>query len=673
MKEFRYNRLLIAIIVIGLLASLTVVWQRHQVEKANNQVELAMEYEDVIELAQLDGVPTDALMQQLKDAGVTSLAVYETSLEKLSKSGKAAVISGAEIQSLHRSDPIWQPLIAAGRILPQDVYVVGQDDASFNEIRDDLSRRLSPERVAVLDAPHRILAAKANFEKVQKWNLGLPRAEMLHAAEQGFYVIARPSNYTKVETSDVESVFSRMAGIANISAVMFVGEEALGFPDKLPLTLGKLKENGYTLALIEHPLQLQFVKQEGLTNLVAADAYRAARVYVIPKDEQPKLRMADAIQRWGVTDQERNIRINLLRKFDKAEPGKTLVETNLAYVNGVKQELLAKRFTLGKAGVYQDYFAPAWLTALSIAGAVAAGVLFLSLVHPFGKRWQYLLWFLLSLALTLPLLKGGGTLARQMAALASAILFPTLSMTWFLDAWRKKELNGKGGLARIMGDGCRYLALTVGISLIGGLYVAALLADVRFFLEMEIFRGVKLTFVAPILMVSLTYFSRYRLLDEVPAGIGAQLKALLNYPVQIKTLLGCALVALVALVYVGRSGHTAGVPVPDIELKLRAFLERVMFARPREKEFMIGHPAFFLLVMAAYRQWPRILHYALVLVATIGQGSLVETFAHMRTPVFMSFVRGLDGMAAGIAFGLLAVVGVQVLAYLSSLLGRRSA
>lgn len=45
--------------------------------------------------------------------------------------------------------------------------------------------------------------------------------------------------------------------------------------------------------------------------------------------------------------------------------------------------------------------------------------------------------------------------------------------------------------------------------------------------------------------------------------------------------------AVVVFVFVGRSGHTAGVPVPAIEIKLRAFLEQVMYARPREKNFSL--------------------------------------------------------------------------------------
>jgi hypothetical protein len=383
-----------------------------------------------------------------------------------------------------------------------------------------------------------------------------------------------------------------------------------------------------------------------------------------------------AIHRWALTDQERNIRVNLLRKYDKPEPGETLIETNLKYVAGVKKALEAKSFTLGRAGIYQPYFPSPWLLAAIIAGATAAGVLFLTLIRPFPARYQYLLLAVLSLALMWPVLKGSGNLVRQAVALVSAVVFPVLSMTWQLDRWRQKAPYAGSALGRIIMDGLVGLTTVVCLSLVGGLYVGAILGDVRFLLEMEIYRGVKLTFVMPLVLVTITYLGRFSLFDgeaEAERGIVQRVTAVLNYPVYVKTLLLFAAGGVAAWVFVGRSGHTAGVPVPAWELKLRAFLEANMYARPREKEFMIGHPAFFLAVMAFYRNWPRLFHYLLVVAATIGQGSLVETFAHLRTPIFMSVVRGIDGLLVGAVLGVLAVIAVQVLHYLSFLMGRRPA
>lgn len=681
MKDFKYNRVLIFLIMIGLIAALTVNWQRYQVEQSNNTVEMVMDYEDIVELAQVEGVPVHSLMQQFREAGITSLAVYETTLEKLNKSGKVTAVSGAQLLHQYRigslDDPTWKDLVDKGIIRAEDVYIVGQDERVFAEVYSDLVRRLSPDRVTELsDGSRPVLAVKANFEKVVKWNLGMPTDEMKEASSQGFYVVARPTNYTKVRPEDVDAVFSRLDSVPNVSAVMFVGSEALGYPGQLARVVDHMKQRGITLAMIEHPLQLQFVKQEGLPQIAAALDYQAARVYSIPKDEQPKLKLAEAVQRWAVTDQERNIRMNVLRSFDKPEPSKNLIETNIDYISGVKEGLLEQGYTLGRAGTFSPYFPNKALLSLALVGATAAGVLILTLIKPFAARRQYILLIILAAVLLVPVWKGGGLMVRQAAAMASAIVFPALAVTWRLDCWRRKAPHAGAPLTRIIVDGVRELIVTVLLSMIGGFYVGALLGDVRFLLEMEIYRGVKLTFIAPLVLVALAYLARYNLFDgreEQPSKVWHQLVKILDYPVYIKSLLVFAVAAVGAWVFIGRSGHTAGVPVPAVELKMRALLEQILYARPREKEFMIGHPAFFLAVMAVYRQWPKVLHFALVLVAAIGQGSLVETFAHIRTPVLMSTIRGLDGLAAGIAFGILAVIGVQVLRGLSFLLGRRPA
>ena len=85
-----------------------------------------------------------------------------------------------------------------------------------------------------------------------------------------------------------------------------------------------------------------------------------------------------------------------------------------------------------------------------------------------------------------------------------------------------------------------------------------------------------------------------------------------------------------------------------------------MYARPRSKELLIGHPAFMLAVLAWFRKWPTMVLFVLVLIATIGQGSMVETFAHMRSPIFMSFARGIGGIVLGAVIGAICMVLVQL-------------
>ena len=420
---------------------------------------------------------------------------------------------------------------------------------------------------------------------------------------------------------------------------------------------------------------IQFNMQEGMFELARLSGYSVARLHQLLKVEQPKLSVQEAVHRQVLGSRERNIRMQYLKMYQRPLPGKNLTETHVAYVSGVKQGLESFGVPTGPATVFATYRPHPFLLLLITIGMVAAAVLLVSVAVPLPRRVQYSLLVFGSLALGAPLFFGRAILVRQVTALGSAVLFPVLAMTWQLDCWRSSAPRGGAPVWRILRDGLAGISRTFLISLVGGVYLAAVLADTEFLLEMEIFRGVKLTFVLPLLLISIVYLTRFNLFPGVDADdsrhLWAKLLHVLDYPAYIKTLLAFGAAAGVAYVFVGRSGHSAGVPVPDVEIKLRRFLEVTMYARPREKEFLIGHPAFLMAVMALYRNWPRFFHFAFVVAATIAQGSLVETFAHMRTPFLMSLIRGANGLLLGALLGVAAVLVFHWLQSLTIVLGRR--
>ena len=210
--------------------------------------------------------------------------------------------------------------------------------------------------------------------------------------------------------------------------------------------------------------------------------------------------------------------------------------------------------------------------------------------------------------------------------------------------------------------------------MIGGLFIAAMLGNIRFFMEFDYYRGVKLTFLLPLIIVAIGYVRRFPVMGRqlaTPADFTEFVRKFLNIPIRMGTLILVGFLGLVAIIFVGRSGHTSGVPVPGFEVVMRRFLENAMYARPREKEFLVGHPAFFLLVAAIYRKWPQLLHFFLVIASVIGVGSMVETFAHIRTPFLMSFIRGLDGWAVGTVLGILLICAIAIFQYVTTWLGKR--
>lgn len=83
----RYNPVLLAVIVIGLVCALWLNYSRYEIEEKNNTVEMAMEYEGLQQLADWEGLPLDSVLKDFKDAGVTSLIVFDTTLKNLTTKG----------------------------------------------------------------------------------------------------------------------------------------------------------------------------------------------------------------------------------------------------------------------------------------------------------------------------------------------------------------------------------------------------------------------------------------------------------------------------------------------------------------------------------------------------------------------------------------------------------
>ena len=678
----RYNPVLLAVIVVGLVCALWLNFVRHDVEKQNNTVEMAMEYEGLRKLAALQGLPEEDVLRQFKEAGINSLMIFDTTLERLTKNGELQTATGGELRqaAMLGADKGVFAHVPAEALEENAAYAAAAADASILEdVEQDLCLRYGADRVQVVSENPRIIKVKGSttplpdgrYDEPQgllQAPLGLPVQDLRKVNALGFKIIVRPQNYIEVTDEQIDAIFDRIkeAGVP-VAALMPCGTEVVGYPNKMQHLGERMKENNMTLVMLEHYTQLQFAKIDGLLPLAEFNDYKAARSYVIDPTEQKKISVGEALRRWALTDEERNIRVNYIRPFLMPEGGQDIMKTNLKYVRDIKASVEARGYTIGEAGVFAakgDGFAPYFPSKLSfipvLLAIVAGVVLYLSLLFNLSGSKQLALWAVLSAGGLALLFIGRGLLTRQLLALAAASVFPVLSMSVIFNIWDKNTTD-KHSLLSICWKGIWQLALAIALSLVGAAFLSAILTDSRFLLEIDIYRGVKLTFILPVIFTAILFIKRYDMLQVVGKGLQTlwkRLNGLLDTGLTFRHVVVLLVLMFIAYYFVGRSGHTGGVPVPAIELKMRAFLEQLMYARPREKEFMIGHPMFFLAVLAVYRCAPRWWQFVLTCAAVIGQGSLVQTFCHMRTPVVMSFVRALDGYAVGVVFG---VAGVLVI------------
>ncbi len=327
------------------------------------------------------------------------------------------------------------------------------------------------------------------------------------------------------------------------------------------------------------------------------------RAHAIKSKELDRLGLSGALERWERAVQERNIRLLWVTGHERFA----------RYLERLGERLRNLGFQSGLPLPFPVFASSLTLYWLIVLGFTALVLLFL---QELSLRPVSLLWIVGS---------GGGLAllglwdllwARQILALVISLVAP-----WALIILLKDRLRG-----------WRF-ALVVSLGSVGaGLVVAALLSDTAHFLKLQEFRGVKLALVTPMILVIATEIYRSAAYFA-PTKRGAWWVA---------TVIGAGVLFTV----LERSGNLPLIPVGRWEETIRERLENLFIARPRFKEFLIGHPALLL-----YGRSSRLVNLSLLALGALGQASIINTFAHLHTPLWLSLWRTLNGLILGLLLG----------------------
>lgn len=696
MKNNRFNLILIVVVLIGAVFSATLNWQRYNVEKVNNTVEQSVEYGAVRRLAYSEGISIEKTLKLLKERGVTTLVLFDTNLERLSETGEVNVFKGTElIKNIaigNLNNTVWEELAKESKLSANAVYITKAKSASvFKDVKEDVFLRFGKEKVNLIAKSPEIIEIKGDLtpkniyegNKYQRGlmnlDLGILTKELLVAKNNDMFVCLRPVNYANLDNmgsasvkEQIDSLFARIdRSGAKVTAFAGSGKYLLGYNWNLDYVAGKLNERNITLAMIESPVQLKFINLSGLIEMAPLVDYNVVRTYVVGQNELNKIDFITAVRRWSLTDKERNVRFNYFKNITVPRPGETLFQTNLEYFGDITKRVKADGFKIGRADTYDAYMPDHKLMIPIVFGIVAGAILCLNQLYLLKRKYQYGLLVTIGSLGSFLVVNSYALLTRQSLAIGAAITIPVVAMAYAIEYFEhnfaSKEINirNKENLFKILLKTTIAIILTTCVSLIGASFLAAILGDIRFLLEIEIYRGVKLTFVLPMLLFALIMVRKYYAHKRYSsAELIVKFKAVLNRPITVKYVLFGLMFLFVGLIYIGRSGHTSGIPVSGLEIKLRWFLEDVMYARPRTKEFLIGHPMFYLLAFAYFKNFATKWKILIAVGATMGQSSLVQTFCHMRTPIYMSFIRAWDGVELGAILGVIGVCCFAILYYL---------
>ena len=183
------------------------------------------------------------------------------------------------------------------------------------------------------------------------------------------------------------------------------------------------------------------------------------------------------------------------------------------------------------------------------------------------------------------------------------------------------------------------------VTIAGALITNALLTDAIYLSGWQPFRGVKIALIAPLLLVV-----AHALLWAFRRGYIRRLKE-----IPMRRFVFAALGSVAMGIYLWRSGNEVS-SISSLEGMLRLNLESFFGARPRFKEFLLGHPATMLLGWLPAWNTPE-LFIGLLMLTAAAQASIFNTFMHLHSPLFLGLQRTLWGLALGEVLGLLLLVG----------------
>ncbi|GAB6106358.1 DUF5693 family protein [Fusibacter bizertensis] len=704
------KKIYLVILLISVIATGALLYGRIDVERQTKSVEILADYEEFAIMADQQGLTTIALFTTLKDAGVTGVTLKEETLYSMVNEQKPIEYNlfknvKKNLDWEENYGPKALEYLNGNLSGEYDVVVRTYDSSTFEFLKSGIEARYDSEFYQFFDEEIKTIVLKgtikdiyfsesSNYKDYLSRGIKLPRLEVSSVIEDigmgfdaekvnqivsaGLEVNLRPSNYDKYNEKIVSAYFDEIAKYnAMPNVIIFNGREVMSYTAETgnysQALYDKLKELNLPVGMVEAADQLGFSEQRGIDNLAKDLDYNVVRVFPMIEYIQQRYNYlgyyegAKEIENTmyrAIT--ERNIRVIYFRPYkDSKFTYYTELEEYKKTFDGLTQRLKAHNITIGKPSVMPYHNTSIYLVILSAFGLLILGLILLKLVFDIAEKFEWVLFFvgmigIVGINFVAP------NLSIEFFAFTAANVFPTLAILFLIEFVKDMLLSNK--VYTVKGIIAKYataISIAVFMCIIGGLYVASYISRADYLLEISYFRGVKASLLLPIAafviiyIIKLGYKREVRELDESTFFID-DIKRFLLEDVKVYYALIAVALAGIFYVYLARSGHDTNIEVLDVELIFRNFLEDVVLARPRTKEILMAFPALSAGIYFAARGYSKLL-FPCLFGAVLGLTSVVNTFCHSRSPVYLSTVRELTSLAFSLIIGIVIIIVLDLI------------
>ena len=633
------------IIIVAFISALWINFGiRASLEAKDKTVGLLVDYDELKRIADSSyNIEFSDMLRKAALAGATGLVVRERILSDWEIAGDILVYTGGQLmfQLENQYGQSAGDIIAGITIMPGKTYILTRDPDVYEQIFSLLEvKKRHPEPFEFQD----YLGIATSLQSSERANLGLgfPLPQLQQAAAEGFQIIPRLRNWAPVSGESLMEVMRWVAMIPNLAGIGF-NDQSLPGDISNPLLLDRYEE---AIKPLQKPLiSFEFYNQTGLSALAARLDNNLIRAHAIAENELQKyVDFDDAMNRYSLAATERNIRYIYLRFQGLIDPAAAM-ESNLELITQVREGLMSDGLLVGNPEPIAAFTLPLAPLYLLGAGVIAAGGWLVALAgEPFFAKRKWRIPYIILMVLALVAWGGGlvllPILARKLFALAAAIFFPSLGAVLILKC-RYPEV---GCVKRLLRAVLQLLTMSL-FTLIGAMIMSALLADLAFMLKVDGFFGVKAAHIIPLAIVPVILWLHEKDWYDLLSGTVKNSVKLWQLCVSFILIAGVAL-------YLMRTGNDSPEAVSGIELTVRQMLDNLLGVRPRTTEFLIGHPLMLVMLYFGYR----FNMFPVLMLGFMGQISLINTYAHIHTPLVISLQRSAHGLWSGILIGIVIIV-----------------
>ncbi|MDK2878153.1 MAG: hypothetical protein PWR06_869 [Thermoanaerobacteraceae bacterium] len=626
----KFEKVLTVLLIVSVILSAYLMAIKISIEQGNKKVEISVTEKEVSMLAGAVQKSPEDVLRVLKAAGLTTLAVEETTVKDMQNSGRILILNGWQLLDHKRflgvDSLLLQELFTKKDFNPISYYVFTRDVNIFKKLLSFMKAR-GYEVKSYAENDLYIIQEVQGTGGFSTIGLGFDDSSLDMADALGLNIVVMVKDVKQKTPQEMNSLRSQLSQ-RDVSILIPQGNEVPSNPESARILKSYMRAHSIKMGFDE------FLDSGKLKEFIKELDYSAIRVYNRPPHKW--------MDEYLLAVRDRNDRLLYLHLFLSGQ--KDMLAYDREHIGQIKDMIVSHGFEIAPSPVRVEGFKP-FNTSKTVSLFASLGILWalwkIMRITGVEERFASKI-IIIILILFNALAVRNFALFRDVAGLLAAVGFPALGIY--------REM--KKGKSPVPKDFKRTFKLafygylrSIGITLLGAVILWGIFGSTATLLGLEKFRGVKALYIFSYGVIILLY------LKDINGRLSLR-KPILS----LGSILLFVLFGGVLFVLINRTGNYSVIPIPKWELSFRIWLENTLWVRPRTKEFLIGFPALMVaggLSPMGYDRWAGWFYMA----ALLGTVSMVNTFSHFHIAALISIIRSLEGVALGAILGTAALGG----------------